>query len=118
VLNDDVPVPEFLDQLAVWKGQTPETDVQWHSIAGGVKDKAELAAKQAEKIPNIREFFLGKAEAERKSQAQALGLRPFELAGWMRVATWATGEGDLSRRSVRHCCRKFTQSRLGASSGG
>lgn len=94
MLNDDVPVPEFLDQLAVWKGQTPETDVQWHSIAGGVKDKAELAAKQAEKIPNIREFFLGKAEAERKSQAQALGLRPFELAGWMRVATWATGEGE------------------------
>ncbi|MEA2130293.1 MAG: hypothetical protein QOJ29_1882 [Thermoleophilaceae bacterium] len=57
MLNDDVPVPEFLDQLAVWKGQTPETDVQWHSIAGGVKDKAELAAKQAEKIPTYGSSF-------------------------------------------------------------
>lgn len=94
MLNDGVPVPEFLNQLAVWKGLTPETDLQWHSIAGGVEDKAKLAAKQAEMIPNIRQFFLEKTKDERTSQAKALGLKPYELAGWMRVATWAPDEGE------------------------
>jgi hypothetical protein len=107
VLNDGVPVPEFLDQLAVWKGQTPETDAQWHSIAGGVKDKAELAAKQAEKIPNIQEFFLGKAEAERKSQAQGLGLRPFRagrLDARRDMGDWRRGAAGLPSCVQRAGC--------------
>lgn len=94
VLNDDVPVEEFSTQLAAWKERVPEADQQWHAIAQGLKDKAELAAKQAKQISNPREFFLRKPEADRKSEAKALGLRPFEVLGWMRVATWAAAEGE------------------------